>query len=62
MTRAVRHHDEAVAQADGVGHVVRDHEGGELALETISGELEHLGRGLGVEGRRVLVEEQQFAR
>ena len=40
---------------------MRDHEGGELALgDDLLGELEHLGRGLGVEGRRVLVEEQQL--
>ena len=55
------HHDEAVAEAKGVLHVVRDHERRELAF-FYDGfcDVENFFRRLGVERRRVLVEEQEL--
>ena len=55
------HHDQAVAVGDGVAHVVRDHQRRQMILmDDLIRQFEHLGRRLGVERRRVLVEEQQL--
>ena len=58
---AVVQHDEAVAVLNGIAHVVRDHQRGELALahDAVS-ELHDLGSGLRVEGCGVLIEQQQL--
>ena len=57
---ALVHHDQTVAQTDGVVHVVRDHERGQVVLvDDFLGQVEHLRGRLGVEGRSVLVEQQQ---
>ena len=58
---AVVQHDEAVAVLNGIAHVVRDHQRGELALaHDAVGELHDLGGGLRVECRGVLIEQQQL--
>ena len=55
------HHDEAVAQANRVVHVVRDHERREPSLgDDLLGEVEDLLGRLGVKGGRVLVKQQQL--
>ena len=54
------HHDQAITQTDGVVHIVRDHERGQVVLvDDLLGQVEHLRCRLGVEGRGVLVEQQQ---
>ena len=58
---ALVHHDEAVAQTDGVVHVVRDHQRGEVVLgDDLFGEIEDLGCGFGVKCCGVLVKQQQL--
>ena len=55
------HHDEAVAEAKGVLHVVRDHERCELALfHDILCDVENFFCRLGIKRCRVLVEEQEL--
>ena len=57
------HHGEAVAEAQGVLHVVRDHECREAALcHDVLRDRENLLRRLGVECRRVLIEKQELRR
>ena len=57
---ALVHHDQTVAQTDSVIHVVRNHERGQMVfVDNLLGQVEHLRGRLGVEGRRVLVEQQQ---
>ena len=57
----VVHHDQAVAEAQGVAHVVGDHQGGELLFADDGlGQSEHFLGSLGVEGCGVLVEQQQL--
>ena len=56
---ALVQHDEAVAVLDGVAHVVRDHQRGELTLaHDAVGQLHDLGGGLRIERGGVLVEQQ----
>ena len=55
------HHQQAVAVADGVLHIMGDHQGGKVVLcHDLVGEGEHLGGGLGVESRGVLVQQQEL--
>ena len=58
---ALVHHDEAVAQADGIVHIVRDHQRGEIVLgDDLFGEIEDLGCSFGVKRCGVLVKQQQL--
>ena len=58
---ALVHHDQAVAVLDGVLHVVGDHQGGQVVfLDDFFGEGQHLGGRLGVQGRGVLVQQQEL--
>ena len=58
---ALVHHDEAVTQADGIVHVVRDHQRGEVVLgDDLFGEIEDLGCGFGIKCCGVLVKQQQL--
>ena len=58
---AAEHHDQAVAAAQGVTHVVRDHEGCEMtAVHDIRRDPEYLFRCLRVEGCGMLIEQQQL--
>ena len=60
---ALIHHNEAVAVADGVGHVVRDHQRGQLAVaDDLVRDLQDLCRRRGVERSGVLVEQEQLRR
>ena len=55
------HHDEAVAETQRVLHVVRDHERCQAALfYAVLRDVEDFFRRLGIEGSRVLVEEQEL--
>ena len=55
------HHDQAVAVLDGILHVVGDHQGGQVVfLDDLLGQRQHLGRGLGVKGGGVLVQQQEL--
>ena len=55
------HHDGAVAQGQGVLHVMGDHEGGEVVfLDQVAGKAQHLFRSLGVQGGGVLVQEEEL--
>ena len=58
---ATVHHDDPVAEMDGLVHGVGDHQGGELvAGDDVVGEPDDLVGALGVEGGGMLVEEEQF--
>ena len=55
------HHDEPVAMGNGVLHVVGDHHGGQILIpDDAVGGVQHLLCGLGVQCRRVLVQQQQL--
>ena len=54
-------HDQPVSERGGVGHRVRDHQGGELlAADDLVGEADDLLGAAGVEGGGVLIQEQQL--
>ena len=58
---ALMHHDEAIAQADSIVHVVRDHKGREvILLDDFLGKGKDLSSGFGVKRRRMLVEREHL--
>ena len=58
---AVIHHNQAVAVGNGIAHIVGDHQSGQVILcHNFLGHIQHLGCGLGVKGRGMLVQQQQF--
>ena len=55
------HHDEAVAQTDGILHIMSDHDGRQrLFLDDTLGHVQDFGRGLRVKSRRMLIQKQNF--
>ena len=55
------HHQRAVAQFQGGVHVVGNHQAGDVVFgHSFLGQLQHLICGGGVQGRSVLVQQQQF--
>ena len=56
----VIHHHQPVAIGNGIAHIVGDHHGGQVIFFHNSlGSFQHLGGGLGIKSRGVLVQQKQ---
>ena len=56
---AFMHHNQAVAVLDGIPHIMGNHQGGQVVfMDDLVGQLQDLGRSLGVQRRRVLVQKK----